>query len=289
MPIEQANAKTLCWTYLEAVGCTCGTVIPPLGRAPTFRGGLHPPPSNRDLRGSTDLQEVYIHVLMLLKFTYCFLLQAGEMCFSIFNVNNFYLRSSLLQTNWLLNLIITDLHSMIKFISSNVNGLLSPIKQLKILTKLKRENIDIAFLQETHMTGKDHVKLKRQGFKHVFASSNGSKHTRGVAILISGRLTYEHICTVSDKEGRFIMLKGRVDGNLFTLYNAYIPPGSEPDFYVRILDKIATETQGALICGGDFNITLNPRLDSSGTRTSQNQKITKKIDSMMLEMGLIDV
>lgn len=90
---------------------------------------------------------------------------------------------------------------MAKLISLNVNGLLNPIKHSKILTKLKRENKDIAFLQETHMMGKEHEKLKRRGFKYVFASSNGSKHTRGVAILISGRIIYEHILTTSDKEG----------------------------------------------------------------------------------------
>lgn len=144
---------------------------------------------------------------------------------------------------------------MAKLISLNVNGL-----QLKILTKLKTENIDIAFLQER----KSMQKLKRRGFKYAFASLNGSKHTRGVAILISGRIIYEHILTTSDKKGSLVMIKGRVD--LFIFYNVCVPPGSGPDFYIRILDKIATEAQGTLICGGDFNITLNPRLDSSGTR-----------------------
>lgn len=178
---------------------------------------------------------------------------------------------------------------MVNVISLNVNGLLSPIKQNKILTKLKKENIDIAFLQETHMTGIEHEKLKRQGFKYVFSSSNGSKHTRGVVILISGRVMYEHISTIKDREGRFILIKGKVDGNLFTFYNVYIPPGSESDFYIQILDRIATEAQGTLVCGGDFNTTLNPHLDSSGTRISQSKKITKKINSILSEIGLIDV
>lgn len=49
-----------------------------------------------------------------------------------------------------------------KVISLNVNGLRSPIKQSKILLKLKRENIDIAFLQETHLRETEHVRLKKQ-------------------------------------------------------------------------------------------------------------------------------
>ncbi len=173
--------------------------------------------------------------------------------------------------------------------SLNVNGLRSPVKQSKILTKLKRENIDIAFLQETHLMEAEHEKLKRQGFKHIFSSSNGSKHTRGVVILISGRVTYEHISTIKDKEGRFIMIHGKVDGNLFTLYNVYIPPGSEPNFYTQVTERIATEAQGTLVCGGDFNTTLNPNFDSTGIRISRPQKITKKMNLLLSEIGLIDI
>jgi len=47
-------------------------------------------------------------------------------------------------------------------VSLNVNGLCSPVKQSKILLKLKRENIDIAFSQETHLMEVEHEKLKRR-------------------------------------------------------------------------------------------------------------------------------
>ena len=174
------------------------------------------------------------------------------------------------------------------FISLNVNGLLNPTKQRKTISKLKKENIDIAFLQETHMTGLEHEKLKRQGFKYVFASSNGLRHTRGVAILISGKIMYDHISTIKDKEGRFIMIKGKIDGNMFTFYNIYIPPNSDLSFYMQVFDKIATEAQGVLICAGDLNTTLGPD-DSSGRRPAQSNRTTKKINSIILELGLVDV
>lgn len=104
-----------------------------------------------------------------------------------------------------------------EILSLNVNGLRSPVKQSKILLKLKREDIDIAFLQETHLREVEYKKLKRQSFKNAFSSSNRSKHTRGVTILISGRVTYEHMSPIKDKEGRFVLIRGKVDGNLFTL------------------------------------------------------------------------
>lgn len=78
------------------------------------------------------------------------------------------------------------------------------IKMNKILSKLKKVGAQIALLQETHMNQTDHLRLRRRGFKHVFSSSNTVKHKRGVAILISDSLNYEHLLETSDEEGRLI-------------------------------------------------------------------------------------
>jgi len=48
----------------------------------------------------------------------------------------------------------------VKFISFNVNGLLNPIKRSNILTKMKKEQPHIVYLQETHLNDKEHEKLK---------------------------------------------------------------------------------------------------------------------------------
>ena len=101
----------------------------------------------------------------------------------------------------------------IKVVSFNVNRVLNPIKRSKILSKLRREGARVAFLQETHLTEVEHSKLKRGGFKHLFCSSYKSGHRRGAAILISNQVQYEHISETKDKEGRYVMIIGRIDGN----------------------------------------------------------------------------
>lgn len=98
----------------------------------------------------------------------------------------------------------------IKITSFNVNGIHNPIKRGKILSKLKKEKTLIALLQETHLSKSEHAKLGRMGFKHVFSSSHVSGNKRGTAILISNALNYEHMLEKSDKEGRYVLVRGKL-------------------------------------------------------------------------------
>ncbi len=77
---------------------------------------------------------------------------------------------------------------VVKVISLNRNGILSPAKRAKILTKQKKEEAQIVFLRETHLTPSEHEKLQRMGFSRVYYSSNRSGHRRGVAISISQKI-----------------------------------------------------------------------------------------------------
>ena len=137
----------------------------------------------------------------------------------------------------------------VKLISFNVNGVLNVIKMNKILSKLKKERAQIALLQETHLNQTDHLRLKRKGFKYVFSSSVKSKYKRGVAVLISGALNYEHISEISDEEGRFVRVTGRIEGSEITILNVYAPPGSDWVFYRNIFD-LMVDSQGTVVCGG---------------------------------------
>ncbi len=56
----------------------------------------------------------------------------------------------------------------IRIATYDVNGLLYPVKRSKILSKLKKDKIDIELLQETHLMEIEHGKLKRTGFRRVF-------------------------------------------------------------------------------------------------------------------------
>ena len=52
-----------------------------------------------------------------------------------------------------------------------------------------------------------------------------------MAILISGNISFEKISVTGDKEGRFIMVRGKLEGEVVTFLKIYAPPGL--DYYYR--------------------------------------------------------
>lgn len=82
-----------------------------------------------------------------------------------------------------------------------MNGLLNPVKRKKILSKMKRENAHIVYLQEMHLNNTEHEKLKRMGFTQIYYLSYHTGHRRGVIILISHTVIFEKKYEYVDKEG----------------------------------------------------------------------------------------
>lgn len=138
----------------------------------------------------------------------------------------------------------------IKVASYNVNGVLNPVKRSKIMSKMKKEGVGVIMLQETHLTEIEHVKLKRSGYNQIFSASYKKGHRRGVAIIVSTKLTFDKIKELSDREGRFVMVKGKLEGEMVTFLSVYAPPGSDWGFYRHIFDLITLEAEEVLIMGG---------------------------------------
>lgn len=147
----------------------------------------------------------------------------------------------------------------------------NPVKRSKVLSKLKEEKAQILFLQEMHLPQQEHEKLKRLGFRNTFYSSYRPSQKRGVAILISNAVQFELLKEVRDKEGRFILIKGKLENTIVTMMNVYAPPESTKCFFKTLFDTIAIETEGILICGGDYNVVMNYGLDTTSTKRSKKQ------------------
>lgn len=59
-------------------------------------------------------------------------------------------------------------------------------------------------------------------------------------------------------------------------------------FFRKVFDLIAQETCGTLICAGDFNILLNPSLDTTNIKRGRNST-EKRINKSLKDLGLSDV
>lgn len=106
--------------------------------------------------------------------------------------------------------------------------------------------------------------------------------------MMPNKVHFELQSETKDNEGRFIMVKGKLDNKVVTPLNVYVPPGSNKTFYKRIYDLIAFQSAGVSISARDLNAILNPKLDT----TNQKRKLTpteRWIKSRIKDLGLIDV
>uniref|UniRef100_A0A3P8VFN6 Endonuclease/exonuclease/phosphatase domain-containing protein n=1 Tax=Cynoglossus semilaevis TaxID=244447 RepID=A0A3P8VFN6_CYNSE len=104
--------------------------------------------------------------------------------------------------------------SVIKFTSWKVKGINNVIKRRKIISSLKKEGTHIAFLQETHLSDIEHVKLRRDWVGQVYHSAFNSK-SRGVGILLHKRVPFALEKCITDSEGRCYPVRFSIRGEAY--------------------------------------------------------------------------
>lgn len=168
-----------------------------------------------------------------------------------------------------------------------MKGLNSPIKRNKVLNHLKSLNTRIAFLQETHLTLSDHLKLSRGWVGQLYHSSFSSK-ARGAAILIHKSVPFSMSQVISDPNGRFIIVTGKMGCNRIVLANVYGPNWDDENFFRNFFFSLPDLHSHQLILGGDFNCCLDPLLDRSSTKLSAVSKSAKTIQIFMEQYAISD-
>lgn len=106
--------------------------------------------------------------------------------------------------------------NLVKFISWNCKGLNNVVKRGNILSHLKTLEMDVGFLQETHLRDQDHRRLRANWIGQVYHSMFPVKN-RGAAILIRKTIPFESSKIISDPRGRYVIVSGKLYNNLVTL------------------------------------------------------------------------
>lgn len=122
-----------------------------------------------------------------------------------------------------------------------------PFKRRRVLSHIKQFKTAIAFLQETHIRSSDNLHLQSRWVEQHFHSNFQAK-ARGVSIFINQNIPFECHNTVSDINGQYIIVSGK-------LY----------DICMSFFSSLPDLSSYSLILGGDFNCWLDPVLDRSSS------------------------
>lgn len=152
----------------------------------------------------------------------------------------------------------------LRLVSWNVKGVNNVSKAHKVLSHLQHLKGDIIFLQETHLRTSEISRIKRAWVGHLFHSQY-SDRARGAAILINKNIAFEPTNTLSDPNGRFVIVSGRLLHIPVVLACVYAPTWDDDKFISNFFSTLPSVDNHHIIIGGDFNLVLDTDLDRSST------------------------
>ena len=123
-----------------------------------------------------------------------------------------------------------NVYKPLSVVTHNTQGLNSPIKRRKAFQVYKSLHVDIVFLQETHFPRRYNPSFLHAYFP-VFYLAKAENKTKGVAILFSRFCNFDLIKEYRDPDGRFILIKGTLDGKLYTFISYYAPNRGQKRFF----------------------------------------------------------
>uniref|UniRef100_A0A803JHI8 Reverse transcriptase domain-containing protein n=1 Tax=Xenopus tropicalis TaxID=8364 RepID=A0A803JHI8_XENTR len=176
----------------------------------------------------------------------------------------------------------------VKVISLNVNGLNIPEKRRQIVNIMRKGKGDIILLQETHFKNTPQPMHKLGTFSQWYYSNNPDQKTKGVAIAIRKNLNFQLENTLSDPNGRYLLIKGQLYHTPCTIDCVYFPNKNQIPFLNKLKEKNTDFANGLCIIGGDLNFPLDPQNDTSKGSSVLPLSKLKTASKSLQSLRLID-
>ena len=106
---------------------------------------------------------------------------------------------------------------------------------------------------------------------------------------MNSNFEYKIISKTEDPDGNFISLVMKLSSMTVNLITLYGPNNDHPDFFQCIQDTIEQTTTDYNIICGDFNLVLNPDMDTHNYNAINNPRARQKVLTIMKNYDLCDV
>lgn len=181
--------------------------------------------------------------------------------------------------------------NIIKVTSHNVQGLNSALKRRKIFDSYKSLTLNVIMMQETHFLVRYSSKFLHGHFPKFYLT-NAENKTKGLAIVFSKMCKFNWTSEFRDTEGRFILVKGTLEGQMYSLVSYYALNKRQAEFFGHLFNTLNPMLEGTVIFGGDSNVAFDQGIDKSkspGQQLTCPLKASHKIAKLIHAQGLNDV
>lgn len=156
----------------------------------------------------------------------------------------------------------------------------------QVLNRIKQIKSLVVYFQETHLLSDEVIKIKRRWPGQVISASYLS-HIRGVMILIHKSVPFKVDNVIRDIGGRYLIVQGTLINEKINMIKIYAPNDDNPKFFENLFLLISS-LPGKILIAGDFNCTLDPKLDRSTGVDSSHIQSRKKLLQYIKDLNLCD-
>ena len=169
----------------------------------------------------------------------------------------------------------------------NCQGLRTPSKRRDVIDYLSHLGANIICLQDTHWLDDDIPLIKQIWNGHCILCGN-KRNSRGVAILFKKNFEYKVENVMKDENGNLMCMDISLSNISLRLVNIYAPNTDSPEFFENIKEKIETNLKDYIVICGDFNLALDPNMDTSNYKNINNPNARLTLLKIIQSHNLVD-